>query len=170
MSEVSSWTTGTQNFIQSKSILMRVLSNIVGDSYSKSNEEQDNIEEEELKNNIILESGFSIYIFINPQLVTNINRRNQVIHISTNVGSKINQMQVMFPDYGKVWYVYNAIANIISLTNLVNKYRLTYESHQDFFSVKSNIGIIEFRRNKQGMYIFNLIYTTENSNIVTTVE
>ena len=77
--------------------------------------------EEDLKSSIIIDSGSSIDIFSNPQLVTDIKRSNQVIHISTNVGSKINQIQVMVPDYGKVCYDDKAIANILSLTNLVNK-------------------------------------------------
>ena len=39
-----------------------MLSNILGYLYSKSNEEQNSVEEEDLKNNIILDSGSSIDI------------------------------------------------------------------------------------------------------------
>ena len=77
----------------------------------------------------------------------------------------------MIPDYGKVWYDDKSIANIFSLTNLVKKYRVSYESHQDdAFTVHTNIGIINSRRNKQGLYFFRLTYTTANSNVSTTVE
>ena len=68
--------------------------------------------EEDLKNNTTLDIGPSIDIFRNPQLVTDTKRSNQVIHASTNVGSKINQMQAMLPDYGKVWYDNKTIVNI----------------------------------------------------------
>ena len=85
--------------------------------------------EEDLKNNSILDSGYSIGIFRNPQSVTDINRGNQVLYISTNVESQINQMQAMVPDYGQVWYYDKAIENIFLLTNLVNKSRVTYYSH-----------------------------------------
>ena len=48
---------------------------------------------------------------------------------------------------------------------------MAYDSHKgDDLSVHTNIGVIKFRRNKQGLYVFNNTYTTENSNIVTTVE
>ena len=47
--------------------------------------------EEDLNNDIILYSGFSVDIFSN----TDIKVRNQVLYLSTNVGAKINQMQVM---------------------------------------------------------------------------
>ena len=94
-----------------------------------------------------------------------------MLHLSTNLGYKINQIQAMVTDYGKVCYDDNAIENIFSLTNLVNKYRVTYESYQyGAFSVHTNIRIIKFRINKQGLYVFNITYTTANSNIDTTVE
>ena len=80
-------------------------------------------------------------------------------------------MQEMVPDYGKLCYDDKSVANILSLPNLVNKYRVTYDSHQnDAFTVHTNRGITKFRRNKQGLYVFNPTYTTEKSNVVTTLE
>ena len=77
----------------------------------------------------------------------------------------MTQMQATVPDYSKVWHENKYIANIFSLTNLVKKYRVTYDSHQDdSFTVHTNRGIIKFRRNKPGLYVFNPKYTTENSN------
>ena len=70
MSAVSSWTTWTQFFIQVQSILSHVVRNIVGDLDKKSNKEQNRMAEEDIKNNIILDSGSSNNLFINPQLVT----------------------------------------------------------------------------------------------------
>ena len=67
-------------------------------------------------------------------------------------------MNTMVPDYGKVWYDDNLIANIFSLTNLVKKYRFTYDSHQDdAFAVHANRGIIKLRRNKQGIYVLKRV-------------
>ena len=70
MSAVSSWTTWTQFFIQVQSILSHVVRNIVGDLDKKPNKEQNRMAEEDIKNNIILDSGSSNNLFINPQLVT----------------------------------------------------------------------------------------------------
>ena len=54
---------------------------------------------------------------------------------------------------------------------MVNKYRVSYDSHQDdAFSVHNNIGIIKFRSNKQGLYVFNTTYNTAKSNVVSTAE
>ena len=70
-----------------------------------------------------------------------------------------------------MWYCDNYIENIFSLASFFNKYRVAYDSHKDDdLAVHTNIGVIKFRRNKQGLYVFNNTYTTENSNIVTTVE
>ena len=87
------------------------------------------------------------------------------------MGPKINQMQAIVPEYGKVWYDNNSIENILSPTNLVKKYRVAYDSHKDSaFTVNTNIGIIKFSRNKKGKYVCKTTCTTENYNIITTVE
>ena len=48
-----------------------------------------------------------------------------MLHLYTNLGSKINQIQEMVPYYGKVCYDYNSIYNIFSLTN----FSINTESH-----------------------------------------
>ena len=89
--------------------------------------------------------------WLERERVTDINRINQMLHLSTNVGSKTNQIQEMVQDYGKVWYDNNAISNIFLLANFVNKYRVTYESHQDDdFSFHTNRWIIKFRKKNKG--------------------
>ena len=79
-------------------------------------------------------------------------------------------MQAMVLDYDKMWYDDKSIENIFSLTNLVKKYRVTYDSQQDDdFTVHTNIGIIKFIINKKALYVFNPTYTTANSNVFTTL-
>ena len=79
-------------------------------------------------------------------------------------------MKAMVPYYGKVCYYDKAIEDILSLANLVKKYRVTYESHQyDAFTVHTKRYIIKFRRNKQGIYFFKPTYTTASYNNVTTL-
>ena len=120
---VSSWKSGTQNLIQAQILLTHLLSNIILVLDIKSSEGQNRMSLNDLKNIIILESGSSIDIFKNPNLVNDIKRINQVLHIYTNLGLKTNQIQAMVPEYGKLCYYYKAISNIFFLTNLVYKYR-----------------------------------------------
>ena len=91
--------------------------------------------------------------------------------MSNYVVPKINQMQVIVPDYGKVWYYDNYIANISYLTNIFDKYRVTYDSYQyGSFPIHNKRGIIKFKTYKQGLYIFNPTYPTAKYNVFTTVE
>ena len=110
-------------------------------------------------------------IFLQYPVSYGYERSNQVLHLSTNVGYKINPIQVMDPDYGKVWYCDKEIANIFLLTNLVKKYGVNYNSYQDhYFSVHNNGGFIKFRRKKKDIYVFNPTYSIAKYNVVTTVE
>ena len=94
-----------------------------------------------------------------------------MVCISTNTGSKINQIQAMVPYYVTVWYDDKSIENIFSLTNLVKKNRVIYDSRQhDDLNAHTNRGIVKFRINKQGLYVFNTPYNTANSNVFTTAE
>ena len=87
------------------------------------------------------------------------------------MGFKVNQTQVMVPYDGKLWYDEKTIANIFSLTDLVNRYIVAYDSQQyDAFSVHTNKWVIKSRKNKQGLHVFNFTYTTEKSNVFTTAE
>ena len=69
-----------------------------------------------------------------------------MLHLSIDVVSKINQMQAMVPDYGKVRCDDNVMENIFSLTNLVSRYRVACDSHKDDpVTVKTTRDIIKFR-------------------------
>ena len=62
----SVWTSGTQKFIKAQIIFTYVFSNVVGYLDRKSSEGQKSMAEEDLKNNIILHSGSSIYFLEIP--------------------------------------------------------------------------------------------------------
>ena len=99
--------------------------------------------EEDLKNNTLPDIGSSIGLFRNPKLFKDIKRHKHVLHLSTNVGSKINQMQAMVPYNGNVWYNEKAMANIFSFTKLVKNSRVTCDTHKKgAFSGHTNKGII----------------------------
>ena len=85
------------------------------------------MEEEDLRNTVIIDMVSPIDLFRNPKLVNDIKRINQVLQLYTNVLYKMNQIQVMVPGYGKVWYDDKEIVNILYIDNLVKKYRVTYD-------------------------------------------
>ena len=116
------------------------------------------------------DSGSAIDLFSNPKLVTNIRKSKQALFLPTNVGSKINKTQAKVPDYRTVWFDKDAIANIFALTNLIKKYRVTFDSNQEgAFLVYTLTGLMRFLGNKQGRYVFKPEYKTAESHVVATV-
>lgn len=169
-SSVSSWTTGASNFIYGRSCMTtHVVNNIKEETLIKrKNGQQD--PEDDLREHILLDSGSSIDLFSNPNLVTNIRKSKQALFLSTNVGSKINKTQAKVPDYGTVWFDQDAIANIFALINLIKKYRVTFDSKKEnAFLVYTPTGLMRFEGNKQGLHVFKPEYKIAESHVVATV-
>jgi hypothetical protein len=55
-----------------------------------------------------------------------------------------------------VWYVPNRIANIFSMHELEQHYRITYNSWVGYYSVHVPKGIVKFYKDKQGLLYINL--------------
>ena len=53
------------------------------------------------------------------------------MHIRCNAGSRYTNQQGYLPGYGVVWYDPQAIANILSLSNVSLRYRVKYDSKED---------------------------------------
>jgi hypothetical protein len=70
-------------------------------------------------------------VFINPRLVKNIHMTNTIMHIHCHSGALSTRLQAMLPGYGTVWFDPNGIVNILSLSNVKKKYRVTFDSSTD---------------------------------------
>jgi hypothetical protein len=53
------------------------------------------------------------------------------MHIHSHAGVSSTRFQATLPGYGMVWFDPNGIANILSLSNVKKKYRVTFDSHTD---------------------------------------
>ena len=161
-STISLWTNSTNSFIRGR--YFNFLTTQVNMNSVKKEEDS---KQEDLQENILLDSGSSIDLFSNLKLVTNITRSKQSLFLSTNVGSKVNKTQVKVPDYGTVWFDKDSIANIFPLTNLIKKYRVTFDSEQEnTFVVYTSRGQMKFSGNKQGLYVFKPEYKTGETHLV----
>ena len=67
-----------------------------------------------MKDNIILDNGSTIDLFMNREFIQDIRAADQPMELHTNMGSKINNTKVTVPRFGEVWYDEDAIANIAS--------------------------------------------------------
>ena len=69
----------------------------------------------------------------------------------TKAGSKESNQQATVPGFGNVWFHEEAIANIFGFGDLVNKYRITYDSgKEDAFLIHMERKTVKFTRTPEG--------------------
>ena len=111
-----------------------------------------------MKNNILLDSGSTLSIFGNPDLVQDIKTSKTMLEMATNGGTTLSNKVAQVPGFGQVWYNEKAIANIFGLSDLKKKHRVTYDSEkEDAFLVHENGKVIlKFECSEDGLYIYEV--------------
>ena len=95
-----------------------------------------------------------------------------MLHIRCNMGVKTTTMRGNLSGYGPVWYFPNGIANILSLSHVKEKFRVTYDSVLDntFYAHKTE-KIIRFREARRRLYYFDTADRAEEcTTLVTNVD
>ena len=80
---------------------------------------------------LLLDSQAPIDVISNGDLLTNIHHVKTTLHIRCNAGVKTKTMRGKLLGYGPVWYFPNGIANILSLSHVKEKIRVTFDSALD---------------------------------------
>jgi hypothetical protein len=102
---------------------------------------------------ILLDSQSSISLFCSPALVKNITDGKKKMVISTNAGDLTSTQQAEVPGFGQVWYNENAMTNIYSLCDMVDRFRVTFDSEkEDAIVVHTPQGPLKLHRNHQNLY------------------
>ncbi len=86
---------------------------------------------DEMKKYIILDTGSTMTLFANPNLVEDIKTTNKTLLLATNAGMKENNKQANVPGFGGVWYDPNAIVNIFGFAEMVDKHQITSDSDKE---------------------------------------
>ena len=74
-----------------------------------------------------------------------------------------------FGDYGEVWYHPKAMTNILSMTNVKKKYRVTYDSDGvDRFTIHKPNRLVHFNCSKNGLYYHDM--DSRDITLVNTIE
>ena len=108
-----------------------------------------------MRESITLDNGSTLSLFCNPELVKDIRQSNTTLKMHTNAGSKESNQQATVPGFGNVWFHEDAIANSFGSGDLVNKYRITYDSEkEDAFLVHMEHKTVKFTRTPEGLYQF----------------
>jgi hypothetical protein len=107
----------------------------------------------------VVDSQSTIDLICNKELVTDIFKSNKSMRLKSNGGTMNVRQQAKIKGYErKVWYSTEAITNILSLSNVIKQYRVTYDSHEQMFIVhRQSHGIpnMEFRMHHSGLHFYD---------------
>mmetsp|Transcript_53098 Transcript_53098/g.158898 ORF Transcript_53098/g.158898 Transcript_53098/m.158898 type:complete len:232 (-) Transcript_53098:6-701(-) len=106
---------------------------------------------------ILLDTGSSIDVLSNPDLITNIHRSEQYTQIHCNAVIVRESHNGTLPGYVEVWFNKDGIENILSMSNMVDKLPVTCNSHNDdrFIIQKPDEQLI-FNCSQSGMYFHDV--------------
>ena len=114
---------------------------------------------------VLLDSQSTVDVFCNPQLLVNIRRNAEGMRIHCNAGSRLTHFIGDLPGYGTVWYDPEAIANILSLRRVRDKYHVTYDSEYRQFVVTKPCGKeFVFRESEGGLHYLDTTYPEQNKD------
>ena len=83
-------------------------------------------------------------MFCNSKYLTNIYQDDEWLTVHTNGGNIRWNQRSLLTGYGEVWYNPEAISNIIILNNMKKKFKVTYDSDDDRFTVHKPEKLIHF--------------------------
>jgi hypothetical protein len=113
----------------------------------------------DLREVILLDSQSTVDLFCNAALVNKTCKSSTSMRLKSNCGTMVVTRKATMPGYNKdVWFSTTAITNIISLSNLIKQYRVTYGSDDKMCVVhresqgKPNM---EFCIHKCGLHYYN---------------
>ena len=112
--------------------------------------------EDDMRNVFMLDSGTTISLFCNRDLVHNVRDSKEILNLTTNAGSKIIDKEADVKGFGTVKYDEDSIANIFGLQDLVDRYRVTMDSTKEnaFLVHTDRDGIVKFKANGRGLYTY----------------
>ena len=116
---------------------------------------------------ILIDSQSTIDIFCNGGILTKIRRVHTTIHIRCNTGINSTNMRGRLSGYGWVRYFPEGIVNILSLSWVKEKFRVTFDSAMDnCFHVHKEGKVLKFCEATQRLYYFDTTEQHEESTML----
>ena len=109
---------------------------------------------------VLLDSQSNCDIFCNPQLLKNIRPANDdaKLRLVSNGGELITNQIGDIPNYGTVWYSPDSLANILSLSNVRQKFNVAYRAGPEdptpcFDVTRTDGSTMRFYEHSIGLYV-----------------
>ena len=126
----------------------------------------------QLRSVILLDNQSTMSLFCNKKLVTGTRDADEPLTLQSNGGSmRVNQVADIGKDQSPVWFSSKAITNILSLKEVIRRYRVTYDSDdRAFFVFREKYGLpnMIFRMHKSGLHYYDP--SSKDFSFVVTVE
>jgi len=111
---------------------------------------------------ILLDSQSTVDVFCNARLLSNVRDAKRQLVLHCNAGTTIVTKKGDLKGYGTVWLHPEGIANILSLSNVSKKYRVTYDSgdkeEQGLVVHKEDGSKRVFSPSRKGLYYSDVVH------------
>ena len=98
-------------------------------------------------------------LFCNQALVTETYKSSSIMRLKSNGGTMVVAHKAKMAGYHKnIWFSKRAITNIIALRNVIQQYRVTYDSEDKMFMVQQEAEgkpNMEFRMHKSRLHYYD---------------
>ena len=116
---------------------------------------------------LLLDSQSTVHLFSQPEHVSNIRPATNPIKVHCNKGTMDTTQEADFGDT-PVYFDARGIANVLSLYQLGQKFKVTYDSTDrgGVFKVLTPAGVVEFKPTQKGLHVLNLKHNPDAAFIL----
>ena len=121
---------------------------------------------------VLLDNQSTVDVFCNSDLLDDIHDSDHPLAIHCNAGIAWAHQRGTLPGYNEVWFYPNGIANILSLHNVLHRFRVTLDTQRGkYFTVHGLAGKdSRFTVSESGLFFYDTSANESGMALVTTVE